>query len=121
MLGREDLKLDKIARAKRPEWLPTVFDRDEIERPFAQLEGTTPKLVAVLLYGSGLRLLEALRLRVQDIEFGRHQIIVRNGKGAKDHVTLAADFVAFFNFTFISIVSSLAVFANYPNFMRAFG
>ena len=65
----------------------TVFDRSEIERLFCHLEGT-PKLVAALLYGAGLRLLECLRLRIQDIEFERGQIIVRDGKGAKDRVSL---------------------------------
>lgn len=62
ILGREELALGDIASAKRPERLPTVFDRDEIERLFRHLDGTQ-KLVAALLYGSGLRLLEALRLR----------------------------------------------------------
>ena len=87
VLGREDLVLENIARAKRPERLPTVFDRDEISRLLAHMEGR-PKLVAALLYGAGLRLLEGLRLRIQDIEFERKQIIVRSGKGAKDRVTL---------------------------------
>ena len=87
VLGREDLILQNIARAKRPERLPSVFDRREIERLLAHIEGP-PKLVCALLYGSGLRLLEGLRLRIQDIEFERHQVIVRNGKGAKDRVTL---------------------------------
>jgi len=61
--------------------------RTEIERLFLPIEGT-PKLVAALLYGAGLRLLEGLRLRIQDLEFERSQIIVRNGKGAKDRVSL---------------------------------
>lgn len=87
VLGREDLALANITPAKRPERLPTVLDRGEIERLFLQLEGT-PKLVAALLYGAGLRLLEGLRLRIQDIEFERNQVVVRNGKGAKDRVTL---------------------------------
>jgi integron integrase len=87
VLGREELALDDITRAKRPERLPTVFDRSEIEALFTHMEGTA-KLVAALLYGAGLRLLEALRLRIQDMEFERSQIIVRNGKGAKDRVTL---------------------------------
>jgi integron integrase len=87
VLGRDELALDDITRAKRPERLPTVFDRSEIERLFLHLEGT-PKLVAALLYGAGLRLLEGLRLRIQDLEYERSQIIVRNGKGAKDRVSL---------------------------------
>ena len=87
VLGREDLVLEGIARAKRPERLPTVFDRNEVARLLALIDGT-PKLVCALLYGCGLRLLECLRLRIQDIEFGQHQIIVRSGKGAKDCATL---------------------------------
>ena len=87
VLGREDLALEDIAPAKRPQRLPTVFDRSEIDALFNHLEGT-PKLVAALLYGAGLRLLEGLRLRIQDLEFERNQIVVRNGKGAKDRVTL---------------------------------
>jgi len=87
VLGREELALDDITRAKRPERLPTVFDRSEVERLFRHMEDT-PKLVAALLYGAGLRLLEGLRLRIQDVEFERNQILVRTGKGAKDRVTL---------------------------------
>ena len=73
--------------AKRPQRLPTVLTREEAQRVLAALEGT-PKLVAQLLYGSGLRLLEALRLRVKDLDFAQHQIIVRDGKGFKDRVTI---------------------------------
>lgn len=87
VLKREDLALDDIKPAKRPERLPTVFDRSEIEKLFANID-PAHKLVAALLYGAGLRLLEGLRLRIQDIEFGRSQILVRDGKGAKDRVTL---------------------------------
>ncbi len=87
ILGREKLALDNLKPAKRPEKLPTVFDRSEIERLLDRMKGT-PKLVTALLYGAGLRLLEALRLRIQDVEFERSQIIVRDGKGAKDRVTL---------------------------------
>jgi integron integrase len=85
-LGREEVHLDNLTRAKRPERLPSVFERDEVERLVGKLEGTH-KLIAALLYGAGLRLLECLRLRNQDVEFGRNQI-VRSGKGAKDRVTL---------------------------------
>jgi len=87
VLGREALDLQGVTRAKRPERLPTVFDRGELDGLFKHLEHPH-KLVAALLYGGGLRLLEALRLRIQDIEFERSQIIVRSGKGAKDRVTL---------------------------------
>lgn len=88
ILGREELKLDQLTRAKRPKHLPSVFNRNEIERLFQQMETGSYKLIAALLYGGGLRLLEGLRLRIQDIEFERQQILVRNGKGAKDRVTL---------------------------------
>jgi integron integrase len=87
VLGREELDLRDLTPARRPQHLPTVFDRGEIERLFAHLEGVH-KLVCALLYGAGLRLLECLRLRIQDIEFERNQIVVHDGKGAKDRVTL---------------------------------
>jgi site-specific recombinase XerD len=83
VLGREAIDLQGVTRAKRPERLPTVFDRGEIDGLFKQLEHPH-RLVAALLYGGGLRLLEALRLRIQDIELARSQIVVRSGKGAKD-------------------------------------
>ncbi|HIC89023.1 MAG TPA: integron integrase [Anaerolineae bacterium] len=74
-------------RAKRPKRLPTVLTREEVQRVLDAMEGT-PKLVAQLLYGSGLRLLEALRLRVKDVNVEQRQITVRDGKGAKDRVTV---------------------------------
>ena len=74
-------------RAKRPKILPTVLTRNELVEVLWQLRGT-PLLVAGLLYGAGLRLLEGLRLRMKDIEFDHEQIYVRDGKGAKDRVTL---------------------------------
>lgn len=76
-----------VVRAKRSERLPVVLSRDEVREVLAQLTGDR-WLVASLLYGSGLRLLECLRLRVKDIEFDRHQLIVRGGKGGKDRSTL---------------------------------
>ncbi|MEW6440440.1 MAG: integron integrase [bacterium] len=79
--------LDSVVHAKRPKRLPVVLTRDEIRRILAHLAG--PKwLIAVLLYGAGLRVLECLRLRVKDIDFGYAQITVREGKGNKDRVTL---------------------------------
>ena len=78
--------LDDVVRARRPARLPVVLTRDEVRAVLRQLRGT-PRLMAILLYGSGLRLLECARLRVQDIDFGRHQIIVRAGKGDKDRIT----------------------------------
>jgi integron integrase len=79
--------LDEVARAKRPKHLPIVLTRDEVRAVIAELHGT-PRLMATLLYGSGLRLLECCRLRVEDIDFGMNQIVVRGGKGAKDRVTV---------------------------------
>ncbi len=79
--------IDNIERAKKPERLPVVLTRDETRALLDQLKGVN-HLIASLLYGSGLRLMEALRLRVKDIEFHYNQIIVRDGKGAKDRVTM---------------------------------
>jgi integron integrase len=75
-----------VVRAQRPRRLPVVLTRTEVQQVLAHLEAT-PHLVAVLLYGAGLRLLEALRLRVEDLEFTRGEIVVREGKGDKDWVT----------------------------------
>jgi integron integrase len=82
--------LDRIAdieRAKRPAHIPVVFTREEVRAILDRLDGTN-RLVAGLLYGAGLRLLEALRLRVKDVDFQYNQIVVRDGKGAKDRITL---------------------------------
>ncbi len=74
-------------RAKRPERLPVVLTHAEVRAVLAQLEGEK-LLMASLLYGSGLRLMECLRLRVKDIDFGQNHLVVRDGKGQKDRVTL---------------------------------
>ena len=79
--------MDEIVRAKRPQRLPVVLTRDEVRAVLRRLEGT-PRLMALLLYGAGLRLLECCRLRVQDVDFGTNQIVVRSGKGDKDRVTM---------------------------------
>lgn len=79
--------LDELERAKRPARVPTVLTPDEAQRLLAQMEGTK-WLMASLLYGAGLRLRECLRLRVKDVDFGYGQIVVRDGKGAKDRVTM---------------------------------
>ncbi|MBI1745772.1 MAG: integron integrase [Acidobacteria bacterium] len=76
-----------VVRAKRPKRLPMVLTRQEVKALLAQLEGV-PLLVGTLLYGAGLRLLEALRLRVKDVELVRNEIVVRDGKGEKDRVTM---------------------------------
>jgi integron integrase len=87
VLGQSLPWLDDVVRARRPQRLPVVLTRDEVSIVLGQLEGT-PRLMALLFYGAGLRLLEAARLRVQDIDFGANLIVVRNGKGMKDRVTM---------------------------------
>ena len=79
--------LENVERAKKPARLPVVLTRDEVHKLFAHLHGV-PRLMAGLLYGSGLRLMECVRLRVKDIDFGYARITVRDGKGAKDRVTM---------------------------------
>jgi integron integrase len=90
VLGRDLPWLDDVTRARRPSRLPVVLSADEVKALLQQLSG--PKwLMASLLYGAGLRLLECLRLRIHDIDFGMRQILVRNGKGGKDRVTVLPD------------------------------
>lgn len=87
VLQRDLPWLDDLVRAKRPERLPTVLTADEVRALLAALDGT-PRLVAALLYGSGLRLLEGLQLRVKDLDFGRREPLVRDGKGQRDRRSL---------------------------------
>jgi integron integrase len=77
--------LTEIVRAKRPRRLPTILTRAEVRAVIGRLGGPE-RLVAILLYGSGLRLLECLRLRVKDVEFGSNRILVRDAKGQRDRV-----------------------------------
>lgn len=79
--------LEDVQRAKKPQRLPVVLTRDEVRALLAQMEGTT-WLMAALVYGGGLRLLECLRLRVKDIDFQYRQLVIRDAKGQKDRVTL---------------------------------
>lgn len=79
--------VEGAVRAKLPERLPVVFTRDEVRAILAQMTGTHG-LIAALLYGAGLRLMDALRLRVKDIDFAANVITVRAGKGEKDRVTM---------------------------------
>ena len=79
--------LEGLDRAKRPNRVPTVLTQDEAARLGSQFEGTI-WLMASLLYGAGLRLMECLRLRVKDVDFGYGQLLVRDGKGGKDRVTM---------------------------------
>ena len=80
----------QAVRADRPVRVPTVLTPEEARQVILAMSGT-PQLVAKLLYGSGLRLLEALRLRVKDLDFEMKQLTVRDGKGAKDRYTVLAD------------------------------
>jgi len=77
-------------RAQKPRRLPTVLTRDEVQRLLGQLSGTH-QLMARLLYGSGLRLMECLRLRVKDLDFDDRTVTVRDGKGGQDRVTILPD------------------------------
>ena len=79
--------LENVERAKRPVRQPVVLTKGEVDKVFAHLHGM-PRLMAGLLYGSGLRLMECVRLRVKDVDFGYARITVRDGKGAKDRVTM---------------------------------
>jgi integron integrase len=87
VLGQEIPWLDGLVYAKRPRKLPVVLTRDEVRALLGHLHGV-PRLMALLLYGAGLRLLECARLRVKDIDFASNQIVVRAGKGERDRVTM---------------------------------
>ena len=90
VLKRELGQFQNVEKAKRPQRLPLVFTREEVRAVLAQLEGTE-RLMASLLYGAGLRLMECLRLRTKDLDFSYRQIVVRDGKGQKDRVTPLPD------------------------------
>src|SRR6184192_2580069 len=79
--------IDDVERAKKPKRIPVVLTRDEVHKIFAHLHGMS-RLMAGLLYGSGLRLMECVRLRVKDLDFELAQITVRDAKGGKDRVTM---------------------------------
>ncbi len=87
VLGVDLPWLDDLVRAKKPARLPTVLTRGEVAAVLANLNGVA-WLVAALLYGSGLRLLEALRLRVKDVDLERREVTVRDGKGGRDRVSM---------------------------------
>jgi integron integrase len=93
VLERPLEEIPSIVRARAPRRLPVVLERSEVRAILAQLTGV-PWLVVSLLYGAGLRLLEGLELRIKDIDFQRHQVIVRQGKGRKDRVTTLPSSVA---------------------------
>ena len=81
-----DLPLE-LVWAKRPKRLPTVLTKGEVRQVIAQLTGVH-RLIVQLLYGSGLRLMECMRLRIKDLDFGQHQILARDTKGGRDRVTV---------------------------------
>jgi integrase len=87
VLGTDLPWLDDVVRARRPARLPVVLARDEVRELLRRLDGT-PRLMATLLYGSGLRLLECCRPRVKDVDLQRHQFVVRQGKGDRDRLTM---------------------------------
>ncbi len=87
VLQTELVGLEKVVRAKKPARLPSVLTKEETMALLGHLEGEA-RLAALLMYGAGLRLLECLRLRVKDIDFGLNVVMVRGGKGGKDRRTL---------------------------------
>lgn len=97
-LYKEVLRIDlpwlgKIESAKRPQRLPVVLTPEEVDALLARLTGT-PWLIVSLIYGTGMRVMECLRLRVKDVDFSRREIVIREGKGAKDRVTMLPDKLA---------------------------
>jgi len=92
VIGREVEDLGPVIRARKPKRLPVALTRDEVIDVLAELDGDK-RLMAALMYGAGLRLTECLRLRVQDIDFGRNEIMVRDGKGGKDRITVLPESV----------------------------
>jgi integron integrase len=96
-LYREVLKKDigdfeNLIRAKKPHKLPVVFTREEVRQILLQLSGAN-WIMGQLIYGAGLRVMECMRLRVKDVDFGYGQIVVRDGKGKKDRVTMLPDII----------------------------
>jgi len=79
--------MNGLVRAKRPKRMPTVMSKEEVQRVLAAMTGT-PQLMARLLYGTGMRLMECLRLRVKDVDFANNYMVVRDGKGEKDRMTM---------------------------------
>jgi len=90
VMGSELPWLQNVENAERPQRLPVVLGRDEVGSLLSRMTGSNG-LIARLLHGSGLRLMEAVRLRVKDLDLTRLEILVRDGKGAKDRVTMLPD------------------------------
>ena len=87
VLGQVLPWMDNVIRAKKPQRLPVVLSKQEVAKILDHMQGTYG-LIARLLYGTGMRIMECCRLRVQDIDFNRGELLIRNGKGAKDRVTM---------------------------------
>jgi len=84
--GRKLALIEGVVRAKRVDHLPVVLSREEVRQVLSHIHGA-PKLMAMLLYGSGLRLMECCQLRVKDLDWALNQVVVRSGKGGKDRYT----------------------------------
>lgn len=93
VLGIDLPWMDSMVRAKKPQRLPVVLSRAEVARVLERMEGTYG-LMARLLYGTGMRLMECVRLRVKDVDFERREILIREGKGFKDRVTMLPETLA---------------------------
>ncbi len=90
LLGQNTTDIGDYVRAKRSQKIPVVLSKDEVQELFKHLTGVY-KLIAGLLYGSGLRIMECMRLRIKDVDFKYKCITVRDGKGQKDRVTMLPD------------------------------
>jgi integrase len=90
VVGRPLEELGRLPRGRAPTTVPVVLTRDEVVRVLRQLQGT-PRLVGFLLYGSGIRLIECLTLRVKDLDLDRGELLVRRGKAGKDRMTVVPD------------------------------
>jgi integron integrase len=128
--------LDDVARAKKPARLPTVLTRSEVQSILEHTDGTVGVMLR-LLYGTGMRLMECVRLRVKDVDFALHQITVRDGKGGKDRVTMLPRSLAMALRAHLAQVKSLhdtdlaagygavwlpdALAVKYPNAAKAWG
>lgn len=86
VLKNAAVELGEFAHSKKPRRLPVVLTRDEVQRLFAALDSPIARLMAGLLYGCGLRLMECVRLRILDVDFGYQHILIRNAKGGKDRI-----------------------------------
>jgi len=121
VLAKEIGWIEDIKRVTRVKHLPVVFSKKETIKIFEHLHGV-PKLVVSLLYGGGLRLSEALRLRIKDIDFDYNQIIVRDGKGEKDrHTILPSSIIPDLKKGKGETILPYALKRKYPNAGKEFG